>query len=417
MNHASRVDSRWGRLSAAVDVATRRLERWHRPAMWLLPLAMVGLGAVGAPWWAQLPLALVWGGLYRAHLHHERHTQQALVDALVAMERGEYDVRMAAAASPVVSAAFDRMTAAVRGQIGLLAKASNNVVQAGDDMSMSAQTLAIRTEEQTAVISQTTVAIDDVLQAVRHTSDMASDVDRTAQSLVQQAEHSREIVQGAVNAIERIRESSTQMSAALGVIDQLTFQTNILALNAAIEAARAGPAGRGFVVVAGEVRALAARTAQSAAEIKAIIERSNSEVSLGVQEIGSVRSSISRIGDGFRDVSRQMRDVSQSNLIQSGAIGLISQGLTQLSSLTEANTRLVVDSVAASERLRGSAQELCGRVAALHAEEVSDAAGLSVPAPGAPETAAANSSEPAPAAPAPARPASESIEPEGIEFF
>jgi methyl-accepting chemotaxis protein len=232
-------------------------------------------------------------------------------------------------------------------------------------MAIAAQSLAIQTEDQTRVIHETNHAVNDVLVAVRRTSDMAIAVDEVSQRLCAQADSSIATADTAVRAMDRIKHSTGKMSESLSVIDGLTFQTNILALNAAVEAARAGEAGRGFAVVAGEVRALAQRTSQAAAEIKGVIEQANREVAGGVREVESVKSVIDEVSVGFRDVSQQMRDVSGNNLVQSAAITLISQGLERLADITDQNNQLVVDSVGAAEELRFSAEELHGLIARL----------------------------------------------------
>lgn len=293
-----------------------------------------------------------------------RRQQQGMSAAFAALAAGELSVRLPARAHgggvefEEMTRAFNAMALALQQRVDEVLRASSVVQRAGGELSMAAQTLAIRTEEQSQVIDQTNTAIEDVLASVRCTSDMATQVDESSRRLCDEADRSEQVVAAAVAAIERICRSTAEMSQHLGIIDDLTFQTNLLAVNAAIEAARAGPAGRGFAVVAGEVRALAGRTAEASREIKAMIERSNQEVSSGAQEIGSVKDAIGVIGKGFRHVSVQMRDVSGNNLAQSAAVGLISQGLDQLLALTQANTQLVVESVSASEQLRAGADDL-----------------------------------------------------------
>lgn len=357
------------RLSRCLEALWWPAERCLKlPSRGLMVFTRLALPTIAAaalwPWtgWPGAVAAALVAAYFQAAAARQR--KQRLTNILHTLEQassGHLEARVlvsAKADDAQLGNAVNAMLDGLQTLVSSLVEASSQVAGAGDQLTLAAQTLAIRSEEQASVIGNTTLAIDDVLASVRITSDMASHVDELSQGLCDEADRSRVVVDGAVDAIGRIRKSTGEMSKALTVIDELTFQTNILALNAAIEAARAGTAGRSFAVVAGEVRALAARTAAAATDIKNVIERSNQEVSAGVREIESVKTKIAGIGQGFRNVSGQMRDVTQNNLSQSAAISLISQGLEQLSALTQANTELVVESVGASEQLRGSAHQL-----------------------------------------------------------
>ncbi len=348
-------------LSSGMKLALLCLITLTGPVVAALPHA---LGVrVDAQIWLGLCVAAAGLGLYLVwsiSLNTLARVKQ-MGEKLEAMTQGHLDVEIPIQGQDELSQLarhINAMTVNLRATVEQIVQSSTQVAKAGDEMSMTAQTLAIRTEDQSNVIQQTTQAVHDVLDAVRQTADMATKVDGVSNRLCEQADTSKGIVEGAVIAIERIKQSTREMTEALGIIDGLTFQTNILALNAAVEAARAGEAGRGFAVVAAEVRALAKRTAESASEIKKIIERSNTEVVTGVREVQSVKSVIDVVTEGFRDVSQQMRDVSGNNLVQSAAVGMISQGLDQLSEITRANTELVAESVGSSENMRGSAREL-----------------------------------------------------------
>ena len=226
------------------------------PGLWLGLCASAGAGSL------YLVLSI--------SLNTLRRVQQTC-SSLESMTQGKLDVEIPVMGRDELSQLalyINAMTGSLRATVERIVRSSTEVANAGDEMSMAAQTLAIRTEDQSNVIQQTTHAVHDVLDAVRQTADMATKVDGVSNRLCEQADGSKGIVEGAVKAIERIKQSTREMTEALSIIDGLTFQTNILALNAAVEAARAGEAGRGFAVVAAEVRALAKRTAESAAEIK-----------------------------------------------------------------------------------------------------------------------------------------------------
>lgn len=335
--------------------------------------AVVAAGLFDRHAWA-LPvgLALLTAYLMITSWLDERQRGQQACRAMEALSAGQLTDPVPVRGHDELSAItrnVNAMAGNLRRTLARLARSATAVAHAGDKMSMSAQTLAIRSDEQAAVVTQTNLAIGDVLAAVQVNSDMACSVEAVSQQLCEQADSSKAVVSGAVTAIGRIKHSTQQMSDALGIIDTLTFQTNILALNAAVEAARAGEAGRGFAVVAAEVRALALRTAEAATEIKQMIERSNTEVAQGVTQVESLTSMIERVSDGFREVSSQMRDVSTNSLAQSAAISLISDGLGQVLALSRANNELVADSLQAAEGLRGSATELHELVATLGVAE------------------------------------------------
>ena len=312
-------------------------------------------------WMAAASFALVaiylnWAGL--ADLFGRLARAENAMRSMLEGKLGERASPHGADELAALSRRINEIIAGTNSTLAQVVSASRGVTDAGDAMSMAAQTLAIQTEDQTNVIRETTQAVDDVLQSVRRTSDMANAVDQVSQDLCVQADSSSAVVQQAVDAMTRIKRSTGMMVDTLSIIDGLTFQTNILALNAAIEAARAGQAGRGFAVVAGEVRALAKRTSEAADEIKRIIATANAEVTNGETAVRSVKTVIDEVTIGFREVSGQMRDVSGNNLVQSAAITLVSQGLERLAGITDSNNQLVVQSVGSSEGLRLSAEEL-----------------------------------------------------------
>jgi len=165
-----------------------------------------------------------------------------------------------------------------------------------------------------------------------------------------------------VNTMQDIQKASHQVVDIIGVIDGIAFQTNILALNAAVEAARAGEAGRGFSVVAAEVRQLATRSAEAAREIKGLISASVERVEAGTTLVDNAGQTMSRIVGSIEGVAATIGGITLSAQAQTRDIGQINQAVSRLDQMTQQNSALVEESAAASEGLRHQAQELAALI-------------------------------------------------------
>ncbi len=167
----------------------------------------------------------------------------------------------------------------------------------------SAGELAARSTEQAEALRQTSSDVENIIGAIRETTQRARDASNMTNGAKKSSTESADIVAEAVNAMGRIEKASEEISKIINVIDEIAFQTNLLALNAGVEAARAGDAGKGFAVVAQEVRELAQRSAAAAKDIKTLITKSGEEVSTGV-------SLVQRTGEALTGISNQVTDVN-----------------------------------------------------------------------------------------------------------
>ena len=167
-----------------------------------------------------------------------------------------------------------------------------------------------------------------------------------------------EVVALTVNAMKNIEESSQQITAIIGVIDDIAFQTNLLALNAGVEAARAGEAGRGFAVVASEVRALAQRASDSANEIKELILRSSEQVNEGSALANKAGASLNDIIDGVKRVSELVSLIATGSREQANNLAEIKESVGELDQVTQQNAAVIQETSAASQSLSEEAERV-----------------------------------------------------------
>src|SRR5690606_39063074 len=132
-----------------------------------------------------------------------------------------------------------------------------------------------------------------------------------------------------VDTMTAIQASSRKIVDIIGVIDGISFQTNILALNAAVEAARAGEQGRGFAVVAAEVRSLAQRSAGAAKEIKLLITDSVEKVEQGNALADQAGKTMGEIVTSVKRVTNIIADISAASQEQAAGIEQVNQAITQ----------------------------------------------------------------------------------------
>lgn len=263
-----------------------------------------------------------------------------------------------------LKAAFNEAMDTLEKTIAGVAESAAQVKMGAAEIKSASDDLSRRTEQQAAQLEETAAAMNQVTAMVQETAKASTDVAEAIAAADRGAGEGAAVVNNAVAAMDAIEKSAREITQIVNVIDGIAFQTNLLALNAGVEAARAGDAGKGFAVVASEVRALAARCADSAKDIKGLIQASNEQVGRGVALVNDSGTILARLGDQLAEVSKVIAHISESASTQAVNLRQVNGAVIEMDKMTQQNAAMVEQSTAAARSLAGEADELANVVQA-----------------------------------------------------
>ena len=236
--------------------------------------------------------------------------------------------------------------------------ASDRVLAGAVQLSGSAFQLSMGTQNQASAVQELNSTMDVLVKQTKQNVNNASEASELSAKSTLNATEGAARMGEMLAAMRQIKESSTDISEIMKVIEDIAFQTNLLALNASVEAARAGEHGRGFAVVADEVRTLAGRSHNSAAETSALITTSVSRVESGVGTAESTSHSFDAIVRNANEVSELINSITIASKEQADAIGNVNSGLVEISKVVHNNSAVSQETAATSQELNSQAEVL-----------------------------------------------------------
>jgi methyl-accepting chemotaxis protein len=280
-----------------------------------------------------------------------RTTFQASVKKALGLSAALGGVALVLMGSALFPLVIRPLVRSLKGVIGNLTARSGEFVEISQQISGASQRLADSAAEQAASLEETSSAMEQMSAMTKTNAENAQRANGLAAQAQQKAGQGDETMARLNKAMTAINESSGKISKIIKAIEEIAFQTNLLALNAAVEAARAGEHGRGFAVVADEVRNLARRAAEAAQETTALIGDSVERTREGTQAVTEVGRSLGEIVTDATRVSELVNAIARGSEEQAQGVQQVNTTVSQMSKMTQETASEASQSSSAAEQL------------------------------------------------------------------
>lgn len=257
-----------------------------------------------------------------------------------------------------VGKAMEEIGRLLRESMQQIGNSAEQVSAGAEQVANGAEELAQGASEQASSIEELAVSINEIAERVKENADNAVKSSKMADTVGTTLKENEEHMSDLQKSIGQIKENSREITGIIKEIEDIAFQTNLLALNASVEAARAGEAGRGFSVVAGEVRRLAAKTSGASKLTAELIEKNTEAVDAGMHAAEVAAAALKESVHGAEDVNCMVGQISAVSVQQADAIAQVRKNVELISDIVQANSATSEESAAASEELSAQAHIL-----------------------------------------------------------
>ena len=221
--------------------------------------------------------------------------------------------------------------------IALISLTANSLNDNVETLTIASNNLSVSSNQQAASLEETAAALEEITSTIVNNTENTNKMAIFAKEVNSASDEGRKLADETAKSMEEINTQVNEINNAIGLIDQIAFQTNILSLNAAVEAATAGEAGRGFAVVAGEVRNLAARSADVAKEIKNLVINATSKANHGKQIASQMIDGYTKLNNNINSTIDLINNITDASKEQLSGIEQINDAVTQLDQATQQN--------------------------------------------------------------------------------